>query len=290
MSRDERSEAGLAHPATRVILWIDLILLINAGAQLNLHPDRTGDFFAWAIPVTLTAAFLGIGYWSAVPSLAMAVRTRRWVEVRIVLIAALALMTTELIATLRDFGPFQLTDAPGLARVSAWVWVIGYIALPPLNAIGLFLNRNTDTARPQTATVLRPWALVVLAVYAVTLTVLGLGLLFLSNTFDAVWPWHLSRLTAGAISGWLLLFAVSCWWGLRERVWAAFRIVIPFCVLWSAFQLVNVARFNDDLVDGPRPVVYVIALGFTLVVFAAIGLIHERAARTTAPQPSPVVA
>ena len=266
------------------------MLLINAGAQLNLHPDRTGEFFAWAIPVTLTAAFLGVGYWAAVPSLVMAIRTTRWAEVRIVLIAAVALMTTELIATLRDFGPFLLFDAPALARVSAWVWVIGYIALPPLNAAGILLNRNTATARPSTATKLRPWALVVLAVYAVALTVLGLGLLFVSGIFDAVWPWPVSRLTAGAISGWLLLLAVSCWWGLRERVWAAVRIVIPFYVLWSAFQLVNVARFRDDLVDGPRPVVYVIALAVSLVVFAAIGLIHERAARSAAPRPTPVAA
>jgi hypothetical protein len=34
----------------------------------------------------------------------------------------------------------------------------------------------------------------------------------------------------------------------------------------------------------------VIALAVSLVVFAAIGLIHERAARTTAQRPTPVAA
>lgn len=206
------------------------------------------------------------------------------------LIAALALMTTELIATLRDFDRFLLSDGPALARVSAWVWVIGYIVLPPLNALGILVNRKTATPRSSTAPMLRPWALGVIAVYGVGLTVLGLGMLFFSGTFDAVWPWPVTRLTAGAISGWLLLIAATCWWGLRERDWAAFRIVIPFYVLWFGFQLVNVARFRDDLVDGPRPLVYVIALAVSLLVFAAMGWIHERAPRSTAPRPTPVAA
>jgi hypothetical protein len=88
----------------------------------------------------------------------------------------------------------------------------------------------------------------------------------------------------------LLLLAVACWWGLRERYWAAFRIVVPFFVLWSLFQLVNAARFREDLVDGPIPVAYVVALAVTMVVFAAIGLVHERAARASAPQPTPAAA
>jgi hypothetical protein len=58
--------------------------------------------------------------------------------------------------------------------------------LPPLNAAGILVNRKTATVRPSTATTLLPWALVVLAVYAVALTVLGLGLLFFSGTLDAV--------------------------------------------------------------------------------------------------------
>jgi hypothetical protein len=36
--------------------------------------------------------------------------------------------------------------------------------------------------------------------------------------------------------------------------------------------------------------VYVIALAVSLAVFAAIGLIHERTARTKAPRPTPVSA
>jgi hypothetical protein len=286
----DRAQAGVAHPATRVILWIDLVLLVSAGSQLNLHPDRTGEFFAWVIPVTLTAAFLGIGYWVAAPSLIMAVRNTRWAEVRIVLIAALTLMTVELIVTVQDFDPFLLSDAPGLAMLSAWIWVIGYIVLPPLNAVAILVNRGTDTTPPSNALPLRPWALAVLAVYAVTLTIFGLGMLFFSGTFDSLWPWPVTRLTAGAISGWLLLLAAVSWWGLRERTWAAFRIGVPFYVLWFLFQLVNVARFRDDLVDGVAPVMYVIALGVSMVVFAAIGVIHERAARTSAPEPTPAAA
>ncbi len=287
---DDRAQAGLVHPATRVILWVDLILLLAAGAQLNLNPARTGELFAWLIPVTLTAAFLGIGYWVAAPSLIMAVRNPRWAEVRIVLIAALTLVTTELIVTVQDFEPFLLSDAPGLAMLAAWIWVIGYFVLPPVNAIAILVNRGTATPRPPGALPLRPWAVAVLVVYAVTLTVFGLGMLFFSGTFDSLWPWPVSRLTAGAISGWLLLLAMACWWGLRERYWAAFRIVVPFFVLWSLFQLVNAARFSDDLVEGVRPVAYVVGLAVTMVVFVAIGWVHERAARASAPQPTPAAA
>ena len=290
VAASDRARAGAIHPVTRVILWVDLFLLLAAGAQLNLNPARTGELFAWLIPVTLTAAFLGIGYWVAAPSLIMAVRATRWAEVRLVLIAALTLTTVELIVTVQDFEPFLLSDAPGLAMLAAWIWVIGYFTLPPVNAIAILVNRGTDRTPPPGALMLRPWALGVLAVYAVTLTVFGLGMLFFSGTFDSLWPWPVTRLTAGAISGWLLLLAMVSWAGLRERTWEAFRIVVPFYVLWSLFQLVNAARFNDDLVEGARPVAYVVAQTVTIVVFAAIGVIHERAARAAAPQPTPAPA
>jgi hypothetical protein len=130
----------------------------------------------------------------------------------------------------------------------------------------------------------------VLAGYALVLTFVGLGMLFFSGTFKSVWPWPVNRLTAGAVSGWMFTLAAPCWWGVRERSWAVFRIVAPFYVLWFTFQMVNVARFGDDLSGGAGPVVYVIALAVSLVVFASIAWIHERAFRTAAPRPTPVAA
>jgi hypothetical protein len=290
VAANDRAEAGVAHPATRVILWIDLVLLFLAGAQLNIHPDRTGEFFAWVIPVTLTAAFLGIGYWAAIPSLIMAVRNRRWGEVRLVLFMGLTLVTVELIVTVQDFSPFLLSDAPMLAMIAAWIWVIGYIVLPPLNAVAVLLNRQTAIPRPPTTTVLRPWTLGVLGIYAVVLTGFGLGMLFFSGTVDGIWPWPVSKLTAGAISGWLLALAVGCWWGLRDRIWATFRIVTPFYVLWFLGQLVTVVRFREDLVGGASGVAYMVALGVSAVLFAAIGWVHARVDRTAESRPTPAPA
>lgn len=290
MSANDRAETGEAHPATRVILWIDLILLFLAGSQLNIHPDRTGEFFAWIIPVALTAAFLGIGYWAALPSLIMAIRTSRWGAVRIVLFMGLTLVTVELVVTVQDFSPFLLSDAPVLAMIAAWVWVIGYFVLPPLNAVAVFLNRRTAIPRPPMATALRPWTLGVLGIYAVVLTGFGLGMLFFSGTLDGIWPWPVSKLTAGAISGWLLALAVGCWWGLRDRIWATFRIVVPFYVLWFLAQLLNAARFREDMVGGVGGVAYMVALGVSAVLFAAIGWVHARAAHTEEPRPTPAPA
>ena len=267
-----------------MILWIDLVLLALAGSQLNIHPDRTGEFFAWFIAVPLTAAFLGAGYWVALPSLVMAIRRTRWAEIRLVLFMGLTLVTTELIVTVQDFRPFLLFDAPVLARIAAWVWVIGYFVLPPLNLAAVLVNRRTATPRASTAPTLRPWALAVLAVYAVLLTVFGLGMLFLSGTFDGIWPWPVTKLTAGAISGWLLALAVGCWLGLRERAWTAFRIVVPFYVLWFLAQLLNAFRFREDMVGGAGTTAYMIALAVSAVVFTAIGWVHARAARAAPAQ------
>lgn len=281
MPSDDRAGSGAAHPATRVILWVDLVLLVLAGSQLNIHPDQTGEFFAWVIGVTLTAAFLGAGYWVALPSLLLAVRTRTWRRVRVALIMALTLVTTELVVTVQDFEPFLLFDAPGMARAAAWIWVVGYFTLPPLNLAAILLNRGRGPAQPPE----RPmagWAVGVLGAYALVLAVLGVGLLLFSGTFDSVWPWPVTKLTAGAISGWMFTLAAGCAWAVRERDWATFRIALPFYLLWFVAQLITAARFSDDLVDGPRPVVYFAALAGSLVVFAAIGWLHERGARAVA--------
>lgn len=290
MSANDRAEAGVAHPATRVILWIDLVLLFLAGLQLNIHPDRTGEFFAWVIPVTLTAAFLGVGYWAALPSLILAIRTRRWGEVRLVIYMGLTLVTVELIVTVQDFSPFLLSDAPALAMSAAWIWVIGYFVLPPLNAVAILLNRRTAIPRPPSATVLRPWTLGVLGIYAVVLTGFGLGMLFFSGTLDGIWPWPVTKLTAGAVSGWLLALAVGCWVGLRDRSWGTFRIVVPFYVLWFLAQFVTAVRFRDDLVGGVRGMAYMVALGVSAILFAFIGWIHARADRTAESRPTPAPA
>jgi hypothetical protein len=142
MARAEHDTTVGLHPVARAVLWADLVLILSAGLQLNVHPDRSGEFFAWEIAVPLTAAFLGIGYWSAIPSMALAAMSRSWARARVVLFMALTLTTVELLVTVPDFEPFLLFDAPGLARLSAWIWVVGYFLLPPLNLAAILVHRG----------------------------------------------------------------------------------------------------------------------------------------------------
>jgi len=89
-------------PSARAIVLVGFLVTVGTGAGLFLAPWGLRGTFAWTIRAPLTAAFIGAGYSAgAALSLALALRDGHWERIRIVLDTALALTTTNLIATLR---------------------------------------------------------------------------------------------------------------------------------------------------------------------------------------------
>jgi hypothetical protein len=257
-------------PATRFVFWADLVGVFLAGAQFVFFPDRTEDLASWTIAVPLTAAFLGFAYGATLPSIVLAIRMRRWARVRILPVMALVLTTLALLATLRDLDKFHFNDGVLLARTAAWFWLILYALLPPLN-LGVFvLQERSSAGHPDP--VERPlisWVRALLFLYAVGLTVIGLGLVFAFGSFDGLWPWPLTRLTAGVIGGFLTTLAAGCWWALRAGDWMPFRLAVPFFLICFLAQIPAAILHRSDFEPDSGIWVYV---GILLVSFALFGL------------------
>jgi hypothetical protein len=265
-------------PATRFVIWADLIGVLLAGSQFALFPDRTEELASWTIAVPLTAAFLGFGYWAALPSMVLALRMRGWERVRILPVMALVLTTLVMVATLRDLDAFHLDEGAVLARTAAWAWLILYAVLPPLNLGVLILQERRSAGRPVVVErAILAWVRALLLLYALGLSVVGFGLLFASAALEGLWPWPLTRLSAAAIGAFLLMLATGCGWALREDDWTRFRLAVPFFLIWFPAQVAAAILHRADFeVPGPGIWAYVGALVVSFALFALAAWRQER--------------
>jgi hypothetical protein len=254
----------------RLVLALDLVAVIGAGVQLFVLSTHTADYFAWTIKAPITAALLGAGYWSSIPSVIIAMREREWRNARALLVMGLVITGFTTLATLLHLSLFHFDSGPFLARAFAWVWLGIYIAIP-LMLLAAFVTQERAGGRDEYAveTPLLPWVRLLLAVHAVPLTVLGLGLAFVPGTFADLWPWPLTPLTAGAVAAWLLTIAAGCWWALRDGDWRRVRVAFPAFVAFDVLALAGAARFPGALDSGDaRTWIYLGCLVASLILFA----------------------
>jgi hypothetical protein len=270
---------------TRFVMWFDCVgLLLLAGLGLNVFTDNTAKYFAWTIAVPLSAACLGVGYWTALPSALWGTRMREWDRARVFPVAAVVLTVFIMFASFRDLGLFHLHQGTAFSRVEAWIWLIGYLALPPLNgAAWLVQDRAAGGHRPPVGSPVLRFTKGMLVVHAVAYSLLGALLLFSFGAMNHIWPWPLTRLAAGAIGSWLLALAGAMWWSLAHPDWRQLRVLAPFFPLYFAGQLVSLVRFRGDLVGGSRTAIYAVVVSASLVAFAAMALRQEKSARATRP-------
>jgi hypothetical protein len=276
---EERADRVL--PLTRLALVLGLLLAVVAGVQLFLLSHRTAEFFAWTVGAPVTAAFLGAGYWSTLPSLALALRMKQWLEVRVLLVAVLVFCLFVAFATLAHLNLFHLSSAGLVARGAAWAWLIVYFGLPWLIVVALVLQErmggapDSDPAQPMPGWV-RAW----LVVIGLILTLLGLTMTLAPSSVAAFWPWPLTPLTGRAIGAWWLILATCAWWGVRVGDWRQVRSAMPFLIAFFLLQILTVVRFRAVLAGDWRAWAYVGGLVLFLCVTAIVALHQGRAGRT----------
>ncbi len=259
-------------PSARAIVLVGFLVTVGTGAGLFLARGARGTF-AWTIRAPLTAAFIGAGYLAgAALSLALALRDGRWERIRIVLVTALALTTTNLVATLRFSAEFAL-DSTGLQRLVAWAWLVIYLTFPPLLLLVIVRHERRSSRRP--STVGAGLAALTRGIFgSLGAAVGGLGL-WLSIDPDgrlaASWPW---KLPPGAIVGtWLLMLAAMFAWALFEDEWTRVRIALAPLAAALALHLLAAARLSDTFTGSDRAVgVYVGGLVLLALATAAAWL------------------
>lgn len=236
---------------TRVVLTLDLIFSLIAGGVLYALSSETADYFAWTIKLPLTATFLGAGYLGAVAALLPSYRAAEWRRVRIIAVMGFTLTFVTAVVTFWHLEQFHLGAGSTTARVAGWAWLVVYLLVPvSLAAIFLVQERAGGRREYAVAEPLLPLTRLALLVQAAVATVLGIGLVFRPATFDAVWPWPLPPLSAGAVGAWLLTIAAGSWWALREGDWGRFRFGIVALAVFLVLVGVGAARYPQPLDAG----------------------------------------
>jgi hypothetical protein len=255
-------------PVTRFLLGVPVFFLAT----------QTDEYFAWTIAVPLTAVFLGANYFASALLALLAAQRLLWAQTRVSMAVALVFAPLVTAATFIHLDLFH-TDKPiGI------IWVVAYGIYPVMLAVVMRRQLQAPGGDPPRQAPLALWARAILAVQAVVLIPLGIGLFAAPGTFDSLWPWQLTDLTAQMCGAWVLAFGVfsggMLWENDLNRV-APF--LSSFAVL-GALQAIAVARYPDDMQwEEPAAWIYIAFIASTFVLAAYGWLVARRAAE---PEPA----
>lgn len=240
------SERPLIWPM-RALLYVGGGFVLVAGLQLWLFADRTEEIFAWTIDTKITAAFIGGCYWSAAVLALLSAREQTWARARLGVPGVLAFIWLTLLATLVHLDLFHL-DAPELnARAAAWIWLVIYVAEPPLLLWAFVAQLRTAGAKPSRPNPLPGPYRALLAGQAAILLAFGAALSVAPADVGDAWPWKLTELTGRAIAAWLIAFGgllAAIWW---ENERGRIRLGLYPLLVLIPLQAIALARFGDEV-------------------------------------------
>jgi hypothetical protein len=278
-------------PGMRALLWVAGVLVVLAGVQLFVYPERTATYFAWTIHPPLTAAFLGAAYWSAAALEWSAARRRTWAEARIAVPAVLVFTVLTLLATLLDLERFHFGSSfeAGTQAVT-WAWLAIYTVVPVLMVVLWVRQRSAPGGDPPRQHRLPAALKALVAVQAVLMVVVGVALFVAPNQTKDLWPWPLTGLTARAIGAWATSLGLAAVHVLIENDTRRVRPAAIAFVLFGGLELLSVARYpgTGDW-SSPAGVVYLLFL-VSAVVGGAAALWLGRADSASAEDQHPVEA
>jgi hypothetical protein len=240
---------------------VAILLVTSVGFFLFVLSEHTERLFAWPIQPPLTAAFLGANYWAAFFLALLSAREAVWGRARITYAVSLVFTSLTLLATLMHLDKFTFEN------VNGWLWVIVYVAVPPLLVFLLPRQLRLPGDEPPRLAPLERWLVPVLVVQAAIVLVIG-ALLFVSpSSADGWWPWQLTPLTSRAVAAWLLALFAGLVMTLWKRDWSRIRVATLTYAAAPILQFVALARFSHTVDwDGVGIWLYVTFLASLLVL------------------------
>ncbi len=109
----------------------------------------------------------------------------------------------------------------------------------------------------------------ILAIQAVVLGLLGLGLLLFPEPVATFWPWTLTPLTARAIGAWLLPIGMAGVWVVFENDLGRSRILSTVYVFYAILLIGALARFREE-VDWSHSSAWALAAMVALILVTGI--------------------
>ncbi|QIG38528.1 hypothetical protein G5T42_02740 [Microbacterium sp. 4R-513] len=273
----ERPADDRVLPATRWVAVAIVPFLVVAAFLLFAFPERTGELFAWAIAVPMSAFLLASAYVGGIWFFVGVARARRWHHVTHGFPAVVVFAGALLVATLLHLDRFS-------QNLSFAVWMALYLTTPFVVAVLAVVQRPRDPRVPDAGDVVIPrrWRFGLAAIGAAALA-FG-ALVFLAPEFAMTfWAWPLTPLTAQVTGAVLSLTGVVNAGLLWDARWSAFRTLFQAQLLsLVAIAVSLVARRDDLLWDRPMTLGFVVLVAGALLVYAVFTLRSEALARRAA--------
>ena len=264
-------------PFTRWLAIAIVPFLVVAAFLLFAFPERTGELFAWAIAVPLSAFLLACAYVGGIWFFVGVAVARRWHRVKHGFPAVVVFAGALLVATLLHLDRFS-------QNLSFVVWMVLYATTPFLVAIAWFVQRPRDSRAPESPDVVIPrlWRGGLVAIGAAAL--LFGAIVFAAPEFAiGSWAWPLTPLTAQVTGAVLSLTGVVNAGLVRDARWSAFRLLFQAQLLSLAAIAVSLIARRDDLLwDRPMTPVFLVLVAGALILYAVFTLRCEALARRAA--------
>lgn len=225
----------------RRFYYVAVLLVATVGVFTFVLSTETERLFAWPINPPLTAAFLGANYWAAFFLALFSAREQIWVRGRVTYAVSVVFTSLTLLATLLHLDKFTFDN------VNGWLWVIVYVAVPPLLLFLLARQLREPGIDPPRTVLIEHLLLPVIGLQALVVLVIGVALWITPSTADTLWPWALTPLTARATGAWLLALAAGFGVTLWERDWLRIRVAVPTFTAIPLLQFIALARFSDTV-------------------------------------------
>ena len=262
-------------PATRVLAFVLVPILVTAFVILYGFPADTGRLFAWTIRPTLTPMVLASAYLGGAWFFVRVTRERRWARV------GAGLLSVTLFATLLGVATVIHWDRFNHGHVAFWLWATLYLVAPFLVLAAWVANTQVAaTPRPDELR-LRPRARVVVAAGGGLALAQGLLMFAFPSLVIPVWPWLLTPLTCRVVG------AVFCLGSaglvvLRDSRWVRLRLMVEVEVVMLTLILVGAVRARADLY-ADRPLTWLLLAGFAATLVASLVLWRAMARRERMP-------
>jgi len=191
-------------PFLRSFTLIETLVLIGAGFGLFFFPNLIRPLWPWEI-APFNTRFLGAIYLGAMVSVGYMLLSGRWSPTRPVLRAIFTFTFIVLVVSLFTSSQFDFKYWP------VWGWFAIYISLPISAGYHLWLYRSMPTSHLNPVPAKRG---TILRSTSILISLYGLGLLILPNTFGDTFPWtldvfHSQLYSAMFFTGSVMMFTIA---------------------------------------------------------------------------------
>lgn len=247
----ERASAGPFRPvagAWRSLIGPFLALTLLSTLTLYVGATETDRFFAWTVQPAMSAAFLGGGYAAGFLLIVLTARQHIWAHARIAFLTVLLFVWLTAIATFLHLDRFHLTDEPGLAWFSAWLWLAVYMAVPIWMTVAAVAQLRVPGNDPPISHPLPLAVRVVLVGQGAVMVGAGVTLMVAPAWVTEWWPWAVAPLAARASGAWLIALGFAAL--LAAVVDHDFMRLRAASWTYAAFAVLQVGalvRFADEV-------------------------------------------